>query len=469
MAWFESKRYKKLQAEIKALQSANYQNISARIINGINQRFDSTNYYPDWDTATITGKYATSDQVYSVINKIADKTSLIPIYVYLKKDKKAFQKLQVLTNRDFYTNKGLLDVIITQKKALEDASENDYLYKLLENPNKFQSKSEFVFSACGFYELNGECFIYKEMVEDGANAGKPYQLHILPPSNVTMYVTREFPQEITGYDFVVDGKKILSKIPPEYIIHWKKQKLCTFSLDGSHLRGLSPLRPGATITDRLSEADKRSINQLKNGAVPGIVYDDTFNGDESEQSIFDKQKKAFYDFSMNAENQGAPFFVGTKKGFIQTGLSAADLKLIELQGIDFKRLCNIYNLSTILFNSDTAATESNVQQMIKQAYTSVYIPLIFSFVQKLSASLLPDFEEKYVITADISQITELQDDLKNTIEMVAALPIGLTGNELRALLNYDEMDLPYMNQPTIKSGYQFFDDINVPPVDPNLL
>lgn len=465
---FESKKVKQLQQQVKALQSLTNQKLTAEINAAFSQRFDTVNYYPDYDSATITNKYATSDQVYAVINKVAETSAGIPVYVYLNKSEKNLKKLKTLTSRDFYSSKGIFDITVAQLKALEDAPENDELLRLIEKPNDYQSTTEFFTAAYCYYLLNGECFIYIEKLEDGGNAGKPYQLHILPPANITINVTRQYPQLITSFTFVVNGQVILKDIQPENMIHWKRFNP-TVSLNGSHLRGLSPLRPGSMPVDRLAEADNRSMNQLKNGAVPGIVYDKSFNGDELEQTTFDNQKKKFYDFITNAANQGAPFFVGSEKGYLPIGLSAADLKLIELQNIDFKRLCNIYKVSTILFNSDASSTESNVQQMVKQMITSACLPMVFSLVSKLNTALIPYYDGRHYINADVSGITELQDNIKDMVEAFAAMPVPPTPRQMLETLNFEGGDEPWMDQHLIKSGYSFYEDINIPPVNDDLL
>lgn len=469
LALFRSKKIKQLEKQVKAIQQANNQRVVADMNNYLKARFNSVNYYPDYSINEATNKYVTSDQVYSVINKIAQTTALIPIYTYLKTQDKAFRQLKALTNRQFYSTKGLFDIRVMQLKALEDAPENDELNQLLENPNAYQSKTEFLIALYSYYLLNGEVFIWKERVVEGANEGKIIALHIIPPSSVAMRLTQVFPQEVVGYDVTINGRQVLVDEPPENIIHWKTFNP-NYDISGSHLRGLSPLKAGGMPVERLNESDNRSLNQLKNGAVPGIVYDKSFAGDESEQTIFDNQKKAFYDFASNPSNHGAPFFVGSEKGYLPIGLSAADLKIIELQSIDFKRLCNIYKVSTILFNSDVAATESNVIEQIKQMYTQACLPLVYGLTQKLNAALLDDFKDKpRYINADISAITELQDDVKSMIEAIAAMPISLTGDEQRALLNYEATELDWMKQPMIKQGYSFYEEISIPPINPDLL
>lgn len=454
----------KLRHELKSLAETSFK---AAQTASINKQLNAITYYPNYNNAQLTDQYVTSDQVYSVVSKIAETSALVPVYTYAKTEEKAFKKLKDLTNRQFYTTKGIFDIQVMQTKALADPK-TDKLEQLLEKPNDYQSKVDFLTAAYTFFLLNGECIIWIERLEETANAGLPYQLHIFPPGNVTITVTQDFPQEIVGYNLSINGRIILKNVPPEDIIHWKKINT-QVSLSGIQFRGLSPLQSATNLTARLTEADLRSLNQLKNGSLPGIVYDKSIGADELDQPVFDAQKKAFYDFTTNINNHGAPFFVGSEKGFIQTGLSAADLKLIELQNIDFKRLCNIYKVSIILFNSDVAATESNVREQIKQMYTSACLPMVYSFMSILNKTLVPLYDGVDFINCDISSISELQDDIKLMLQAFSYLPVSLSGNELRKLVNYEPIELPWMDQPLIKQGYTFYDDVSLPPVDPSLL
>lgn len=468
MALFQSKKVKQLEQQVKALQSFNNSQLTDRF-NAYLRSQTSLNYYPDFTLAETTEKYASSDQLYAIINKIAETSAMIPVLPYIKTEDKALNKLKALTSRQHYSTKGIFDIRVQEMKALEDVDEEDEFNKLLEHPNDYQTKTEFLNACYSYYLLNGEVFIFKLRLDGGANQGKVVQLHILPPANVTLHITSNYPLQITGYGFFLDGRTIYENIPVEDIIHWKRFNPY-YSINGAHLRGLSPLRAGAMPLGRLSEADNRSMNQLRNGTVPGIVYDKTFQGNEDEVTTFDNQKKAFYDFVKNPANQGAPFFVGSEKGYLPIGLTSADLKIFELQNIDFKRLCNIYKISTILFNSDVAATESNVEEQVKQMYTSACLPMVYAFSNKLNNDLAPDFPAKpYYTNPDISTITELQDDIKDMVSAIAAMPVTITGNEQRELLGYDAIEEEWMDKPMIKSGYAFFDDINIEPVDPTLL
>lgn len=228
MALFQSKKIRQLEQQVKALQS--YNNSQLFYLNGQS----SLNYYPDWSINETTNKYATSDQVYSVVNKIAETSAFIPIYPYLKTEDKALKQLKTLTNRQFYSTKGLFDIRIAQTKALEDLPEDNELNLLLETPNEYQSKTEFLTAAYSYYLLNGEVFIYKDRISEAANTGKVKWLHIFPASCVTLHITGSFPFLITAYDFVINGRPVLENIPVEDIIHWKRFNP-NYSINGDHL------------------------------------------------------------------------------------------------------------------------------------------------------------------------------------------------------------------------------------------
>ena len=426
--------------------------------------------YPDHTAASAANNYINNDQVYAVVNKIAETTSLIPFYTYYQKDERKAAKLRTLTSRQFYSSKGIYDIMLMQAKALDEAPETDPLAELLAKPNPYQSQQEFFLAAFCYYLLCGEVFIYKYRPDMGGSAGAVIELHILPPSNVILHISRDYPQSVTSYEFIVGGKSIYKSIPPDDIIQIKKfNPENSYGYDAtsnySRFRGLSPLVPARKLLTRLTSADDASVSQLQNGGLPGIVYDKTLGNEEVSQDSLDLMRQHFFSYIRKAENKGAPFFSAGEKGYIPIGLKLADMELSGLQNMDFKRLCNIYGgISTILFNSEAAATESNVKEMIKQMYTNICLPLAYTFRDKFNSELVavsnwPDKRKRFV-DVDISGITELQDDYQQLANVLAALPITPTGNEMRELFKWDAIDNENMNLPLVKQGYSLIDELS---------
>jgi Phage-related protein len=456
----------------KAIQTAFLPSLTAYLSTdlwGGGKIFGNSAIYPSWTLTQATNQYCNNDYVYAVINKIAETTSLIPFYVYYQKDEKQLKRLKTLTQRLFYTSKGLFDILLMQAKALEDAPESDPLVKLLNSPNPYQSQQEFFLACFSYYLLNGECFIYKFRPEIGANTGQVTELYVLPPASIILHVSTTYPQTVEGYEFTVGDQTIYKHIEAADMIHIRKfNPENSYGYDilsnYSRFRGLSPLIPATKLLTRFMAADDAAVSQLQNGGVPGIVYDE--DSEQVTQEVLDNAKRAFHNYLRNPGNKGLPIFMkGAKWKYIPLGLKLADLEVIALQNMDFKRLCNIYKISTILFNSEVAATESNVQEMIKQMYTNVCLPLAYTFRDKFNSELAQEIntKQKRYIDVDISGITELQDDYKDLATVLSTLPITPTGNEMRNLFKWDRIEADVMDQPLVKQGYSLIDELSFAP------
>lgn len=467
-----NRRYRE-QKQINSLLTRQVSALQSRLTldMGIKNINDNIALYPEWGIIDHINSYVTSDQVFSVVTKVAETTAMIPLYAYeVKPDaKKLLASYRTKTNRHFYTSKGIWDIKAMQLKSLVELPDDDKLNKLLDHPNPYQSKSEFFLAAYIFY-LMKECFIYKYRLGEGANGGNPYQLYVFPPQNVVMHVSRTFPRKITGYDFIIDGLNVLEMIPVTDIIHIKRFNPSS-DISGSDLRGLSPFTPGRKLLTRMQSEDDVSVAQLQNGGLPGIIYDKSVPTDTVGQESLDLKREKFYDFITAVENKGAPWMTGGEMGYFATGLKLADMEVAALQKLDFKRLCNLYKVSDELFNNDAASNFANVQAQIKQLYSNACLPMAYLFRDKLNSELANEFNDKKIrfVDCDVSEITELQENMLEMANSISALPGGLSLNEVRQMFNFDEMPDDYMHKPLLKSGYSFAEDASLAPVDPNLL
>lgn len=427
-----------------------------------------------------TLRYVGTDDIYSLIKKLSETAARVPLYNFIRTpDQKSFNKLlrEIKGYKNPYKYKAL------QTKALDDSPDDDPVSMLLESPNQYMSKFEFYEAAYSFLLIFGECFILKERPEDGKNQGMPVELNLMFPQHVIHRISETFPRRIVGWDYRIAGNLIRENIPVEDVIHIKYfNPEATFL--GNELRGLSPL---VVLKNRLTRLDSNmdvSVAQLQNSGVQTIVYDKGLNFDEPSVQIIGQRKDNFYKFQSNTANAGAPFFASGEMGAVQIGSHLADLGVADLANVDFKKLCNAYGVSDILFNSDSASTESNVQLMTKALYTNVILPNVHRIRDALIRGLLPDFKDGVIlddgqgnlikipgdgkdryIDADISDITELHEDLgKRAVWMQQAY--WLTPNEKREMMNYDRYDDPTFDIPLIPAGFQTLTDFEMlPPVE----
>lgn len=405
-----------LKAELKALQTgamlSQMQNISQTV-------------YPTWGVWKEIETYRIQDDVYSVVNRLARTSAMIPMYGYDLAEQtnlKTSDKISIFLRQ------------LTLKQKIE-------MYT--------------------FLYLTGEVFIWKDKLI-GANA-RVEKIHFFHPSYTTVFLSKTFPVTVIGYGYedVNAGHKV-QFIPPEEMVYIKYFNPTT-DLNLS-FRGLSPIKVLAMTLDRLKAGKSASVAQLQNGGTPGVLYLDTDNMNKKDTVVANAIKEAYARFSNNSDNKGAPFVYADKLGYISMGLPLADLEVADLAKIDFKKICNAYAISDTLFNNDSASTESNVKEMIRLMYTNAILPNLRMVQDAFNTEILPDFggTEKEV-RYDLSDITELQEDMKAKADAFAALPVMIPNNVLEAF-GYERDPNPAMDQPLIKSGYQTIDDLQ--PVDP---
>lgn len=425
--------------------------------------------YTDYTVKEYAEIFSTVDDVYSIVRYLYTTAALIPLYVYQVIDEKKHKKLNQIGRQELKMSLHR-ELLI---KALEDLPDNDNFELLLNNPNSYQNATEFK-EAYYFYKFNhGEAFIYKVRSDYGKNAGCITELHLLEPENIILKVTETFPRRVVAYDYVLNGQKVYENIPLQDIKHIKSFNPGT-TYFGSNLRGLSPLQVLRKRLDRMGANLDVSVAQMQNGGVETIVYDKSPGTDEERAEINGKRKSSFYRFLQDKGNAGAPYFSSGEMGALHIGSTLADLKTIEVGNIDFKKLCNAFGVSDILFNNDSSATESNVKEMIAKAYTNTVLPAVYGYRDALKEIAneftngveIEGYDEegnetinrvagdkiKRDVQADLSEIPELQENYKELAATFASLPV-IIPNEILAAFKYDRSEDPAMDLPLIKTGY----------------
>lgn len=407
--------------------------------------------YASWDLTKQVTRYSTTDDIYSIIRLISQTAALVPLYSYQITNEKIYKKLRQKASdpRAFVQSKML------QTKALEELPENDKLYSLLEDPHLFMSKFEFFEAIHTLLPLQGECILYKIRSEFGSNEGLTIKLEFLESQNVVRYVS-DFPHAIVRYDYLENGKVIMKDIPPEDIIHIR------------YFKGISPLQALHRRLQRIDSEMDVSVAQLQNGGVPGILFDksdvsgEVTTTDGGTTTVADERKKNFYRYIQNKANKGAPFMDAGDLGYIALGLKAADMEVAELSNIDFKKLCNAFQVSDRLFNNDATGSEVSDNNAQKALYTRACLPAVYRVRDALIAGLVPEFEKadkkKRTIREDISEIPALQADMLKMAQTVAALPYFIP-NVVQELFHFEKFDDPLADKMYVKTGYVPLEDL----------
>ena len=422
---------------------------------------ESIVWNPENDTTYINEGYRKNSTVYSLVNIIAKAASSIPFQVYEKVNNNDYKRYKAMSN-------GTLDSSVMhkanyfKKHALIELHDTD-LHKLLERPNPAQSYASWITELIAFGKLTGNRYIYGIAPETGNGAGKYKELYVMP-SQLIEIISGGIMQPVKEYAIEYNGQY---KIPADQICHIKDFNPY-FDGSGSHLYGQSPLRAGLRSMTTNNEAVQTGVKYLQNQTARGVLMSD--EGDLNEvqaQQLKDKFRKNF----QGANNAGDIIITPKKLSWVNFGLNASDLSLIEQYNASIKDLCNIYNVPVTLLNNTESSTFNNVKEAKKALYQNCVIPELNKIQDELNRWLAPKYGENLCIEFDYSVIPELQEETDKIVDQMTKA-WWLTPNEKRAAMSFGtDEDNPILDDYYIPANLvpASGDDIELPDPQPALV
>ena len=414
--------------------------------------------YNNSDTIhNINNGYVGSEDVYSIVRRIARTAAMIPLKVYTVKDDKALKVYEAATQQKNFNTQTLLRKQFLKTKALEEVGSDNPLQQLIDNPNPSYPATEFFEGAYTFRLVTGNTYIHAPLLDLGVNRGKPNEMWLTPSQWVSLQVSDTWPRRVIGYRLQMAE---LIPIPVEEMIHVRYFNP-QYSYVGNELIGMSPLRAGSKVLDRQAAETDYSVNSFQNSGISGIVWNEAMRQDDIEQGALGKMKADFYNEASGVQNARKLLFMAGKMGYTQIGLSPVDMAILQSEVRTFKKLCNLYGVSDMLFNNDGIGNGvgGKTDIVYKDLFTNAALPEVYALRDALNSFLTPKFngKEKYFIDCDITGITELQDDMKDMATVFSQLPVMNPGIIAKAF-NWDYSDDPNMDKFFIKQGYQSIED-----------
>ncbi len=190
------------------------------------------------------------------------------------------------------------------------------------------------------------------------------------------------------------------------------------------------------------------------------MFNETVAQGDIEEGALSKMKSDFYNEGTGTHNARKLLFQAGKIGYQSVGLGPVDMQVLESQRLTFKKLCNLYGVSDMLFNNDGIGNGvgGKTDIVYKDLYTNAALPGVYAERDSYNLHLTPKFntaKEKYFIDCDITGIAELQDDMKDMAAVFGTLPF--TNPYIMAkMFNWDTTDVP--NKWFIKNGYTTIED-----------
>jgi len=348
--------------------------------------------------------YSTNIDVYRVINKVTDAIKTIPVVL----------------------NEG--------QGADKKQIDNHELLKLLNRPNRDQTWSEFLVSACSMKMITGDGFIFAPSHIDGANKGKPSEMWIIPSQYMTIVYDKSVGL-VTGYKLQMDG--VEKNFLAEDVIHYK-QFNPNIEGDGRSLYGMSKLIPGSRTIAVSSEAQTSQKKSFQNSGAAGLI---TYDGSkvamgQSGQSSMTQDWEQGYTGSIN---QGKTAWLNFDAKWQKIGMSPVDLQTIAAQQHTLNGIAGLYNVPMELVNPEAKQSYQSPKEARKALYTEAAIPEFLELLNALSKHLVPLFDKANSIWLwyDKSDIDALQTDRKSQVEWLEKA-WWLTPNEKRAVMGIEE-------------------------------
>ena len=398
---------------------------------------------PDIDAEkAVTDGYNTNDAVYSIIKTDAEKFASIPRYVADAK------KLEEKRRKVPLQYKALM-----KAEAMTAQSVKQTLDKLLNRPNEYQGQAAFFKKVRSYYKTCGEAFIWlnrgeTEGLDDSKIATMPVlEMYPLPSYRVEVIPDPENLWGVAGYLLDAGGIKIPFK--KSEVIHWKDTNLTFDTTTKEHLRGMSPLKPGAATLQQNNDATRSAIRMYQNDGSRAVIYNKDLGKATPTQET---QIRGVIDRKLNNNDvKGAVAALQGEWGMLDLSKSAIDLELLKGKEMSMKQLCFLFGVPYTLFDPNTAWANSEWQQ--KNWVSNRIMPAATELDDELNRVLLRAFalEGKFIIQCDYSQLPEMQADMKALTEWLKEA-WWITPNEKRDLMGYEKSGEPLMDEFWVPNG-----------------
>lgn len=349
----------------------------------------------------------------------------------------------------YETDKGeMVNACTDESVPARDRTKARSVYKLLNNPNKFQSAYEFWVQWLLWYELAGEAFTVFWRKDRKAISQTPLEMYLLDSTLITAKITAgRYPTyrlATPSYGFSKD-----EPLQPHEVVHAKE-----LAWQGS--AGFNKGILATTLVGIDQDIDLYASFVLQNGAKPtGMFYTDVVIPDSKYKEIAARIKNAW------ANMVGSRTTDASKPGqgiLLDNGLKYESLKMLTMQDTDaaalkeqtMVRIAALFGVPHQLINIGQSKF-NNTQTLLDEFYKSTMLPIVINAQQKFGTALLDDHPslsikfqtDEFLKGAPLDQMNYATAGVKNGI---------LTPNEARAHLGKARHDDPEADKLQDPSG-----------------
>ncbi|PTX14438.1 HK97 family phage portal protein [Pontibacter mucosus] len=402
----------------------------------------------------ITEGYTAIGAVYECVNLILKKIASSPPIIYEIKDEAKRQKWHNLSKSDSIEQKAL--ALQLKAQAVEEVSPKE-IQELLNKPNPLQGYKDYIRQLAGFYLLTGETMAYNV----GPLGQKDKIVHSWPlPTHLVDVISGGMFEPIKEYIFKFSTDKTYA-FPASDVARIRMFNPL-FDVQGSQLRGMSPLRAYLKKLARAKAGDKEVLKQLQNGGAFGIL-----SPKNAQDTLTPAQKDALKQRLIDAKNAKddlARIFPATvAMDWQQIALSIADQKLLELLQATDEDIYRAYGIP-LVYRSTDASTLNNEQHASRKLIYDAVQPIADDLSELLTKIMCEPVNKrlgkKYYIELDTSSLPEMQNDMKAISEWLEKSH-ELTMNEKREVKGWGRLEAENMDIPLVPKNLTRVDMVHL--------
>jgi len=420
------------------------------MVGGLTSTYNNT-----LETLIVKG-YGENPDVNAIVNQMAAKSMTVPYIIKPIEDVKSYNKKKRLPIELSYIQKKQYNLL--NKEAHNDIEQDMPIYR----PNPNQSWEDLIFLYKVYLKVCGNFYLYKLAPKEGANAGTPLQLYVLP-SHWMQIVLKPNSSSLTNenpidYYIMEQGNQFI-RFEAEDIIHIKRANPF-YNQNGSHLYGYSELMAAIRNINSSNSGIDNNVKTMQNSGVYGFIH-----AGDGQSPLTAEQAQSLKDRMVEMDNTSTRLSniagANAKIGFTRISLTTDELKPFEYLSNDRRTLCNCLNWSIDLLNDDRTGSGFGVDTVI-EARKRVLLDNIKPDLDLLASYLNLEFIQKFkgyensVIEFDISEMPEMQTEISKMIEWMVKSP--LTPNEIREAINYEALEDENLDVIYINSNLKRIDD-----------
>lgn len=328
------------------------------------------------------------------------------------------------------------------------------LNSLLWRPNFRQSWGDVIEEMGGFLLIRGNSYGYAIKPEFGTGAGRTSELYPLPAGRTKPMPGERWIDPVKGYKFD-EGNGKVTVYTPEEVVHIKY-----WNPDDAN-EGLSPLEAMAKFVTAADSGLNASVRQFQNQGPAGIIFDKS-SGEPWTPAQSQTVRSWFRSFFPGGKQHGELPIVGGELGYLQLGLSATDLDVLESLQVTTRMLCSGYGYPAELLNDKAASTYNNISEARKAAYTDAILPLLDKLKEGYNRFMGPEYKDDVYFDYITDGIPELQENKKEQVLMLKDAYWMSTQDKQRSMnLEVDDSLPKYF----IPAGLVGSDSLSLPPTE----